>query len=154
MHTLPPACPLSSPLVQTAGLTASDKCSWICCCPSLWSSGLLPEAPLSSARHPARTKHGKAKLCMDGPARGTRRKHNTGWMCHVHKSTSCIHGRGHLAFYTQPFFHRHHCHAQSEFFIRRQQVNYLMMHLQRLLSMCPSVGAAAGIRSFCDANLS
>ena len=55
----------SRPRVQTAGLTASDKCSWICCCPSLWtgfqqSSMLLPGSSLSSARHPARTKQGHA----------------------------------------------------------------------------------------------
>ncbi|TNN80498.1 hypothetical protein EYF80_009237 [Liparis tanakae] len=51
--------------VQTAGLTASDKCSWICCCPSLdspQSSVLLPEASLSSASHPTSTKQGKARL--------------------------------------------------------------------------------------------
>lgn len=63
-HSFPPVP--SRPWVQTAGLTASDKCSWICCCPSPWtgfqqSSMLLPGSSLSSARHPARTKQGHAR---------------------------------------------------------------------------------------------
>lgn len=65
-HSSPPVP--SCPLVQTAGLTASDKCSWICCCPSPWTcfqqiSVLLPGGSLSSARHPARPKQGKTRLC-------------------------------------------------------------------------------------------
>lgn len=92
-HT-PPRLSHLVPLAQTAGLTATDKCSWICCCPSLQTgfqqgSVLLPGAPLSSAGHPARSKQGKAKLCgtkgMDGTARDTRRKHAVRWMCHWFK---------------------------------------------------------------------
>lgn len=92
-HT-PPRLSLLVPLVQTAGLIASDKCSWICCCPSLWTgfqrgSVLLAEASLSSARHPARTKQGKAKLfsvnAMDGTATDMRRKLNTWLMWDGHR---------------------------------------------------------------------
>lgn len=144
-HTAPRLSHLV-PLAQTAGLTATDKCSWICCCPSLQTgfqrgSVLLPGAPLSSARHPARSKQGKARLCgtkgMDGTARDTRRKHAVRWMCQCFKE----------AWVWFSVF------VPSEA-LHLQRTSLLPRRTDVFQALCLSAQAATGTRGSCHVNLS
>lgn len=91
-HT-PPGLSLLVSRTQTAALTACDKCSWICCCPSLrtWAFSSAP-SPLPEASLPPLPEPNKARprsVHEGWSSEGLKKDTTKGWTCHSRRR-ACV----------------------------------------------------------------